>query len=85
MQDPSSLDMYTELCRFSATEFTVFDRAEAIYWFANYHHSGQSSQWYAVLCNSGFQPSPLANGPRGSAKILYDHLVQVYTGETNNG
>ena len=61
-----------------ASEFDDFDRAEAIYWFANDYHSGQASNLYSVLSTSEFSPGPIASGPSESAAMLYDELVAAF-------
>lgn len=56
-----------------------FDYEEAIYWIANDWHGGQSSNLYAVLCQSRFKPSPIASGPEPMASIMYDYLQEFFS------
>ncbi len=73
--DPSRDDMLTFLATVPfASEYDELDREEAIYWFANDWHGGQSSNLYSALSTSEFHPSPIAQGPEESAKMLCEYL-----------
>lgn len=62
-----------------------FDIEEAIYWFANNYHGGQSSNLYSVLGVSEFRPGMHSNGPTTDAsKDIYNWLVLEYTGQTSS-
>ncbi len=60
-----------------------FDVEEAIYWYAAYYHSGQTSNLYSALSMSQFIPSPISSGPEeGSmADWLYEDLEHEFGGE----
>jgi hypothetical protein len=84
--DPSKEEMvqylwqaYGRLHGGSQKEFE-FDVEEAIYWFANDFHGGQSSNLYSVLSTSDYRPGAIARGPeKGSmAEELYHALVQKW-------
>ena len=78
MSDPDLSDLQAVLARAFGVEFDDFDRAEAIYWFANDYHGGQASNLYSVLSTSEFSPGPITFGPSESAAILYDELVAAF-------
>lgn len=61
-------------------EMSQFDIEEAIYWFANDYHSGQSSNLYEVLSMSEFSPGPIAKAENMSdmAKIIYSDLKWIF-------
>jgi hypothetical protein len=83
MQDPTRDDMLEFLRQraadyigFSSVEDAEFDIEEAIYWFANDYHGGQSSNLYAAVCQSPFKPGVLASSCSGGASHeLYQDLV----------
>ena len=54
-----------------------FDREGAIYWYASDYHAGQSSDLYAVLCESGYQPGPMMSSGKlsGMAQEMYAFLA----------
>lgn len=63
-----------------AEERSEFDREAAIYWFAYGYHGGQTSNLYAALSQSDFEPGPLCNGPKPETieADLYAALVQEF-------
>lgn len=80
MLDPTRDEMlaFLETIPF-AEEFGEFDREEAVYWFANDYHGGQSSNLYSALSTSPFNPGPLASKPSDDgASVLYDELEYQY-------
>lgn len=81
MQDPTATEMREFLAALPfADEADEFDREEAIYWFANDYHGGQSSDLYRALCNSPYSPGPIAKGPEagGMGEVLYRELEAEY-------
>jgi len=84
MQDPTCKEMLKvlETCPF-ASETCDFDRASAIYWFANDWHGGQSSNLYSALSTSPYNPGPIASGPEdGLEADLYLELVNAFGSAT---
>ena len=78
MKDPTHAEMYAFLTSQACGEEDIrFDLEEAIYWFANDWHGGQSSNLYSALCQSEFHPHANANAP--GIPFFYDMLVAEYT------
>lgn len=73
--DPSAADLI-EFFEEHYPNADSFDREEAIYWFAEQHHSGQTSNLYSILSTSPFKPGPLATVGKlsGMALEIYDAL-----------
>ncbi len=78
--DPTRNEMLTFLCGFYPYEAEQFDREEAIYWFANDYHGGQSSNLYSALSTSPYKPGPVCNGPEpdSMSEMLYEELAAEY-------
>lgn len=60
-----------------------FDVEEAIYWYAEQNHSGQSSDLYLILCASEFEPGPVRTFDKfleeqGIGLIVYDYLSGTF-------
>ena len=49
----------------------VFSRESAIYWFANYWHSGQFSDLYKIVSQSEYNPSILSKNAKDDLKDDY--------------
>lgn len=79
MQDPTREEMLDVLDAMAfADDFSNFDREEAIYWFANNWHSGQTSNLYSALSTSPFWPGPFAKEPEEMATMLYEELEAAF-------
>lgn len=79
MKDPTRKELDDAINRIPfSSEFDTLDREEAIWWFANDWHIGQSSNLYSVLSTSEFKPAPSASGPELAAMIIYDMLCQEF-------
>ena len=80
MQDPTADEMREFLNSLPmASECDEFDREEAIYWFANDWHGGQTTNLYSALSTSKFNPGPLARKPEEMAQLLYEELAAHFT------
>lgn len=80
--DPTREEMLAELASMPfAEEFDEFDREEAIYWFANDWHGGQSSNLYSALSTSPYRPGPLERGESARDGICYQRLEDVFSVE----
>jgi hypothetical protein len=53
---------------YDSNDSWIFSRESAIYWFANYWHSGQWSDLYKVLCQSEYKPSILSKNAKDDLK-----------------
>jgi hypothetical protein len=73
MKDPT-YDEMREFLKMSGGE--GFEIEEAIYWFANDWHGGQSTNLYRALCASEYRPLPGRNGPED--REVYDELVSMF-------
>lgn len=79
--DPTAQDMRDYLRSLTGHADTTMDIEDAIYWFAHKYHGGMSSNLYAALCYTGFNPSPLARGPGSpEARQLKRELEAVFAG-----
>lgn len=82
MKDPTAEQMRRFLSDPASVIHDTDDEAqfaieEAIYWFANNWHGGQSSNLYEALCGSPYNPGPIRVGPEDD--YLYDELVERFT------
>lgn len=73
--DPTRDEMLAHLTD-TMPEADEFDREEAVYWFACWHHSGQGSALYSALSLSPFSPGPIATAPErdSMADLCLDEL-----------
>ena len=80
--DPSRDEMIEYLrSQFGNEEGFEYDAEEALYWFANLNHGGQSSNLYSVLSTSQFQPGPISRGPEtGSAAEMMLNSLETEFG-----
>ena len=78
--DPTIEEMRAYLDKFRPCPFSDFDREAAIYWFADRHHGGQSSNLYAALSASDYKPARLEYGPEegSEAQRAYWALEAAY-------
>lgn len=78
--DPTAQDMRDALSKLTSSyELEEFDIEEAIYWFSNDYHGGQSSNLYSALSASRFRPGLIERGPSGTmAWIGYDELTRRF-------
>lgn len=79
MQDPTREEMieFLNKCQtFGDDDSKEFEIEEAIYWFANKYHSGQSSNLYAALSTSQYKPGP--NTKKPDDDYLFECLVEEY-------
>jgi hypothetical protein len=76
--DPTKEEMMEFLRqRYGREEGFEYDAEEAIYWFANWNHGGQSSNLYSVLSTSQFTPGRISNGPeKGSAAEMMEQDLE---------
>lgn len=84
MGDPTRDEMVAELKR----EFLesdddgghLFNREQAIYWFASDWHHGEASNLYSALSASDYRPGPSENGCEGyeEAAVMYAHLETAF-------
>ena len=80
-QDPTRNEMLTFLCGFYPHEAEQFDREEAIYWFANDWHGGQSSNLYSALSTSEYKPGMNERCPPADSvdAMMYEALETKFT------
>ena len=81
IKDPTKEQMVDYLrMMYGREEGFEFDAEEAMYWFANHYHGGQSSNLYSVLSTSKFRPGAISKGPeQGSlAQMMYEELVAKF-------
>jgi len=66
-------------------EADEFDMEEAIYWFANDYHGGQSSNLYSALSTSEYRPGRMSNGPEEGSmgEMIYADLVDTFSPKKN--
>lgn len=76
IQDPDKEEMLSYLSRiYGNEEGFEYDAEEAMYWFANFNHGGQSSNLYSVLSTSDYSPGPISRGPEegsGAEMMMQD-------------
>lgn len=85
--DPTKDEMLQFLrTQFGNEEGFADDAEVAMYWFANFNHSGQWSNLYSVLSTSAFNPGPLARGPEPNSaeEMMYQALESEYGSSENN-
>lgn len=85
--DPSKEEMVAFLQQqFGREESFEGDAEEAMYWFANFNHGGQSSNLYSVLSTSHFSPGPIARGPQpdSMAADMFQALESEYGGNQHD-
>ena len=75
LDDPTLEEMKAALERHTTSPYDIAI-AEAIYWFSQDYHGGQSSNLYAASCSCGFKPGHLASRPDDD--FLYNILVRTY-------
>ena len=81
-QDPTAEEMRAFLATLpSDGENVEFETEEAIYWFASYYHSGQSSNLYSALSMSEYRPGFFTAHPEhGSLSETYMYaLISEFT------
>jgi hypothetical protein len=66
-------------------EADEFDMEEAIYWFSNDYHGGQSSNLYSALSTSEYRPGRMSNGPEEGSmgEMIYGDLVDTFSTKNN--
>ena len=81
-QDPTKEEMVAFLYeQFGNEEGFEFDSEEAIFWFAEQWHGGQSSNLYSALSTSQYRPGRMARGPEDElSKMMYQTLESEYGG-----
>ena len=83
--DPSRDEMIEHIRKVYGREADEFDIEEAIYWFANHYHGGQSSNLYSALSTSEYRPGPMTNGPEEGSmgEMIYADLVDTFFPKKN--
>jgi len=83
--DPSREEMIEHIRKVYGREADEFDIEEAIYWFANHYHGGQSSNLYSALSTSEFRPGRMSNGPEEGSmgEMIYADLVDTFSPKKN--
>jgi len=83
--DPSRDEMIEHIRKVYGREADEFDIEEAIYWFANDYHGGQSSNLYSALSTSEFRPGRMSNGPEEGSmgEMIYADLVDTFSPKKN--
>ena len=83
--DPSRQEMIDYIRKVYGREADEFDIEEAIYWFANHYHGGQSSNLYSALSTSEYRPGPMTNGPEEGSmgEMIYADLVGAFSPKKN--
>lgn len=61
-----------------ASEFSDFDKEEAIHCFATGWHGGQWSNLYAILSESEYTPSRIGRGLSDMAQLIHDELENAF-------
>lgn len=82
-KDPDKEEMMEFLRRTFGSEFDEFDAEEAIYFFAEQNHSGQSSNLYSVLSTSSYSPGFIRNlqsmlREDGMSAFMYEALESEF-------
>jgi len=80
-QDPTREEMITFLQQQFGREDGFEEDAEvAMYWFANFNHSGQWSNLYSILSTSQFRPGPMSSGPQpgSSEEMMFQSLESEF-------
>ena len=74
------MDPTIEEMRACLDKFDEFDREAAIFWFADRHHGGQSSNLYAALSACDYKPGRAEYGPEegSEAQRAYWALEAAY-------
>ena len=83
--DPSRQEMIDYIRKVYGREADEFDMEEAIYWFSNDYHGGQSSNLYSALSMSEYRPGPMSNGPEEGSmgEMIYGDLVGAFSPKNN--
>jgi len=83
--DPSREEMIEHIRKVYGREADEFDIEEAIYWFANDYHGGQSSNLYSALSTSEYRPGRMSNGPEEGSmgEMIYADLVDTFSPKKN--
>lgn len=83
--DPSREEMIEHIRKVYGREADEFDMEEAIYWFANDYHGGQSSNLYSALSTSEYRPGRMSNGPEEGSmgEMIYADLVDTFSPKKN--
>lgn len=66
--DPTASEM-REFLHGQFDDLNIFDREEAIYWFAYAWHGGQGSNLYSALSTSDYSPGPICCGPEDATHL----------------
>ena len=83
--DPSREEMIEHIRKVYGREADEFDMEEAIYWFANDYHGGQSSNLYSALSTSEYRPGRMSSGPEEGSmgEMIYADLVDTFFPKKN--
>ena len=83
--DPSREEMIEHIRKVYGREADEFDIEEAIYWFANDYHGGQSSNLYSALSTSEYRPGRMSSGPEEGTmgEMIYSDLVDTFSSKKN--
>jgi hypothetical protein len=83
--DPSREEMIEHIRKVYGREADEFDIEEAIYWFANDYHGGQSSNLYSALSTSEYRPGRSSSGPEEGSmgEMIYADLVDTFSTKKN--
>jgi len=83
--DPSRQEMIDYIRKVYGREADEFDMEEAIYWFSNDYHGGQSSNLYSALSTSEYRPGRMSNGPEEGSmgEMIYGDLVDTFSTKKN--
>lgn len=71
--DPTSAEMLAVLEQTYPEHSSDYE--EAIYWFANRYHVGQTSNLYSVLSTSEFDPGPVYTFDDASTEVRKMYLL----------
>ena len=83
--DPSREEMIEHIRKVYGRDADEFDIEEAIYWFANDYHGGQSSNLYSALSTSEYRPGRSSSGPEEGSmgEMIYADLVDTFSTKKN--
>lgn len=83
MKDPTRAEMMAVLVPlFRHDTDGHWDYEEAMYWFANDYHGGQTSNLYSALSTSEYRPGPITTGcePETISAMMYECLERAFIG-----
>jgi len=80
MQDPTKKEIRAAVNHLDFGEDFEFDFEATCYWFANFYHSGQSSNLYSVLSTSEYTPGMMETGPDNESSVynIYLEIVAIF-------